>query len=88
LHDPLGCIALHPKLARRTQFPSTIDPAALHQRGEEKPLTEEEIFRFIEGRKSTEEEVISYPPETDEFLLAADIYCLAAAHWRSRLSKS
>jgi hypothetical protein len=63
---------MHPKLARRTQFPRTIDPAALDQRGEEKPLTEEDIFRFIEGRKSTEQVVISYPPETDEFLLAAD----------------
>jgi hypothetical protein len=73
LHDPLGCIALHPQLARRAQFRSATDPFVLDQRGEEKPLTEEEIFRFDEGRKSTEEEVISYPPETDEFLLAADI---------------
>jgi hypothetical protein len=41
--------------------------------GRKKNHPRKKTFRLINRRKSTEENVDSYPPENDEFLLAADM---------------
>jgi hypothetical protein len=70
LQDPFGCIALHPKPGLCVQSRLAVTTPAQREEGKKNHAREEDLFLGNPGRKSTEEEVTSCPPETDDFLLA------------------